>query len=299
MTQIFELPSDDEPTGTVKQSVPEPEVAAAPAPQQAKRPTVFIGTPAFGCRMDVGFVMSLLRLQTECLKQGIALMFQALGNESLIPRARNILTEQFHRSGCTHLLFLDADISFAPETILRMLKADKDVVASLYPKKYFDYKKLEEWVKQPTQEPLPQVCLDFNINLFQTEAKQGEKTVTTHVQEGNLVRVLDAATGCLLIKREVITKMKDFYKDTLGVANDILGSDITDYVALFDCMIENIGGDKYLYKSEDYAWCRRWQDLGGEVWADVSQPLIHAGFLIQDGDIRQRLRKSVSYAVDE
>jgi hypothetical protein len=296
MVEVFELPDDD---SNVPPQASTAEVAAqTPPPQKppAKKASIFIGTPAFACRMDIGFVMSLLRLQTECLRRGVQVLFQALGNESLIPRARNILTEQFCRSGCTHLLFLDADISFAPESILRMLEADKDVTALLYPKKYINYERVDEVLKGDTKEPLTQAGLDFNINLFREQHVEGNKTVTTHVQEGTLVRVLDAATGCLLIKRQVIEKMKEHYKKDLHVKNDIIGSDIDQYVALFDGGIDE---KTRVYSSEDYLWCRRWQALGGEVWADISQPLVHSGFLIQEGDIRQRLRKAVSYSYED
>lgn len=305
MVEVFELPDDEgeisqqTPSSTPAPSSKKPPTPAS-GPQQAppppKKASIFIGTPAFACRMDVGFVMSLLRFQTECLRRGVQVLFQALGNESLIPRARNILTEQFYRSGCTHLLFLDADISFAPESILQMLAADKDVIALLYPKKYINYERVNEVLKGDTKEPITQAGLDFNINLFREQHADGNKTVTTHVQEGTLVRVLDAATGCLMIKREVVEKMKEHYKEDLYVKNDIIGSDIKDYVAIFDTLLER---DTKLYKSEDYGFCRRWQLMGGEVWADISQPLVHSGFLIQEGDIRQRLRKAVSYSYDD
>lgn len=299
MVQVFELPADDEPSS---QAATAPQERSAISQEQTVTPeapksiALFIGTPAFACRMDVGFVMSLLRLQTECLRRGIQVMFQALGNESLIPRARNILTEQFIRSECTHLLFLDADISFSPESIIKMLAADKDVVACLYPKKYINYERLKDYLANPTEEPVNQVGLDFNINLFQQQHKSGDETVSSHVQEGTLVRVLDAATGCLLIKHQVIQRMKEAYKDTLYVKNDILGSNIESYIALFDCRIDDT---TKRYESEDYAFCRRLQAIGGEVWADISQPLVHSGFLIQDGDIKQRLQKRVIYDVSD
>ena len=295
MVAIFEL---DDSNSQVQDPKPVPKqmqtqhALVTPALSATTPPpvSVFIATPAFGCRMDIGFVISMLRLQTHCTNEGIQLMFQAIGNESLITRARNILTETYLQTPCTHLLFLDADISFAPETIVSMVRADKDVISCLYPKKNYDFEKVREWHKNPTQEPIHQVGLDFNINLF----SQNNTTSRSHVQEGNLVRVLDAATGCLLIKRDVIQKMKEHYRDKYYVKNDILGSNIKDYVALFDTAIDP---ENRRYCSEDFSWCRRWQAMGGEVWADISQPLIHRGYMVVDADITQRLKRKVSYDI--
>ena len=293
MVQIFELPeADSADAGSAPETAGlKPEAHPPTDPKKQIPVSLFIATPAFGCRMDTGFVVSMLRLQTKCLENGIEVLFQALGNESLIPRARNILTEQFIQTSSTHLLFLDADITFAPETIISMIKADKDVISCLYPKKCYNFDRFVQWAKKPTKEPIHQVPLDFNINLFQ---KGEDGTNRSHFQEGNLVRVLDAATGCLLIKRGVIEQMRERYREELFVKNDILNSNIKDYIALFDTGIE----ENKRYCSEDFLWCRRWQAMGGEIWADISQPLIHRGALVTDGDIRQRLKKKVCYDME-
>jgi hypothetical protein len=60
-------------------------------------------------------------------------------NESLITRARNRLTNDFLATDSTHLMFIDADITFNPEYIVRMLNADKDIICGLYPKKEINW----------------------------------------------------------------------------------------------------------------------------------------------------------------
>ena len=51
--------------------------------------------------------------------------------------------------------------------------------------------------------------------------------------------------------------------------------------ALFDCMIDEHG----TYLSEDFSFCRRWTDMGGEIWADLSSALRHVGPLVFRGDL--------------
>jgi hypothetical protein len=39
------------------------------------------------------------------------------------------------------------------------------------------------------------------------------------------------------------------------------------------------------YLSEDFAFCKRWTDIGGEIWADLDSRLDHVGPAVFHGDI--------------
>jgi hypothetical protein len=51
--------------------------------------------------------------------------------------------------------------------------------------------------------------------------------------------------------------------------------------ALFECMIAEDG----TYLSEDFAFCKRWIDIGGEIWADLKSKLNHVGPMTFCGDL--------------
>jgi hypothetical protein len=55
----------------------------------------------------------------------------------------------------------------------------------------------------------------------------------------------------------------------------------------FDCMVDPESGR---YLSEDYAFCRRWRDMGGKVYVDVDTPLQHLGQMAYSGNLFQSLR---------
>ena len=40
-----------------------------------------------------------------------------------------------------------------------------------------------------------------------------------------------------------------------------------------------------IYLSEDFSFCRRWTDLGGEIWADLESRLDHVGPATFHGDL--------------
>ena len=39
------------------------------------------------------------------------------------------------------------------------------------------------------------------------------------------------------------------------------------------------------YLSEDFSFCKRWSDMGGEIWADLNSALSHVGPLVFCGDL--------------
>lgn len=249
-----------------------------PTPPPAPGPTVklYVATPCFGCQMSVAYMVSILNLQAACVQRGVECFIDFIGNESLVERARNILAARFLESDATHLLFIDADIGFSPNAVFRLLDSGKDVVTAVYPKKALNWDQIKAKLDAGETEPVYQMGLDFNINIA---------TQSSEVTDG-LVPVLDSATGFMLIARKVLTHMYDHYRTELFCVNDILGQSTKDYVALFACMIDQ---STRRFLSEDYSFCRRWQSLGGEIWADIASPLAHIGTGIFTGDIRQRL----------
>ena len=64
--------------------------------------------------------------------------------DALITRARASLVSQFlDDRDATHLLFVDADIGFEPEQVLRLIECGADICAAVYPIKRIDWDKVE------------------------------------------------------------------------------------------------------------------------------------------------------------
>lgn len=247
---------------------------------RARKIHVYVATPCYACSMTARYATSLMRLQALCLQYGLELSIDLMGNESLIPRGRNIYCGRFLKSKATHLLFIDSDIAFDPTIVLRMLMHDKDVVAAIYPKKSINWALVKEKLTNGDAEDVRTMGLDYNLNLH-LDASQNEEIVN------GFVRVMDAPTGMMLISRQTLEKLSEHYKDELLCVNDIQGSKDTvpEYVALFDCMR---CPETKRYLSEDFAFCRRAQALGIEIWADLASPLTHTGSMTFDGDIATR-----------
>ncbi len=259
-----------EGTSQTQQPQPQPE-------QQQQTPTfkqgvtILLATPCYGGLVHQGYMQSVLMLQRICDKIGWNLIVKTHGNESLIPRGRNLyvaMTLGFAQ--ITHLLYIDADITFNAEAIIRMVQEDRDVTAGIYPKKGINWGKVRDYARDhPDVDPtkLENVCSEYVLNMDGGNVP---------IQRG-FIKIRYAGTGMLLIKRSVIEKMVEAYPETKYV-NDIQGYDLPElrnnFYALFDCIIHP---ESRRYLSEDYLFCERWIKLGGEIWADLNAQLTHTG----------------------
>ena len=235
--------------------------------EDLKNNKVFVATPMYGGMSHGMYVKSCLDLQGLLSRYGVEVKFSFLFNESLITRARNYLVDEFLRSECTHLLFIDSDIHYNPQDVVALLALDKEVVGGPYPKKSINWNSIASAARNhPDMEPreLESLVGEYVFNVVKGTKKF---TVTEPLE------VLEIGTGFMLIKREVFGKMAEAYPlirykpDHVGQSN----FDGSRYIhAYFDTVIDSIdsitGGGSDRYLSEDYMFCQMWRKIGGQIF---------------------------------
>lgn len=243
----------------------------------------FVATPCYGGQLMEPYFRSTVKLMTFFNQNQIPLAFGTIANESLVTRARNVLLAYFLNSDYTHLLYIDADIEFQVEDVLKLYAADKDVVVGAYPKKGVAWQRIKESItndpaKEMTDKDIASFGSDYAVNF-----KFVDKEAKSIAVENGLVKLHDAGTGFMMIKREAILKLiKAFPEIKYNNDVNINNNDLSDkFYALFDTMIDPI--DKR-YLSEDYTFCRRWQEIGGDIWLDPSISLNHYGHFCFQGN---------------
>ena len=245
----------------------------------------FVATPCYGGQLNEPYFRSVIKLMTFFNHHQIPLAFGTIANESLVTRARNVLLAYFLNSDYTHLLFIDADIEFQTEDVLKLYAHDKDVVVGAYPKKGVAWDKIKSNLadssnkdKVFTDREIAAMGSDYAINF-----KFVNKELKQIAVENGLIKLHDAGTGFMMIRRDAILKMIKAYPE-FKYNNDVNISDPNmkdHFYAMFDTMIDPV--DRR-YLSEDYTFCRRWQEIGGDIWLDPSISLNHYGHFCFQGN---------------
>jgi hypothetical protein len=172
-------------------------------------------------------------------------------------------------------MFIDADIGFTPEDVMRLVSHDKDIVVGAYPLKGIRWSNLDGVQDLKDSEDVRRRTIEYVVN-FQFASEEDLQAGRLDVVD-NLIEVKDAGTGFMCIKRHVIEKMikempeLEYEKEVRFLMNE---KDDGVRWAIFDSEIDKEDGR---YLSEDYLFCRRWQRLGGKVWLDPTIELTHMG----------------------
>jgi hypothetical protein len=235
-----------------------------------------IGTPCFGGQVSWLYAVSLLKLQKFFTKRGWNISYLLQAGDALVTRARQTIVCHFlDDPNATHLLFIDADIGFEPEQVLRLLEFGADLTAAVYPVKQINWEMIPAAV-EAGRSPLESATLSYVVERAATQ-----DTVT----RGGFVKSRYAGTGFLMIRRNVLEAMIERYPE-LRYTHEHRGSDPLQgsrwRSALFNCMIDEQTG---FYLSEDFSFCRRWTDMGGEIWVDYTSRLEHVGLMVYRGNM--------------
>ena len=243
----------------------------------ATKPKLLIATPCYGGMITVSYFKSLMKLNNALQSLGIEFHILTKSNESLITRGRNALVAEFiGRKQYTHLLWIDADMGFEPELIVKMLEIDQPVVGAACPMKNIDWERVKQQAPRAKDgAQLRSLAMQYNINLVDENDRRVEKSL--EIRNGFL-EVSTVGTGIMMIRRDVFDIMREKLPDA-AYTNDIAGYDNEytrgNFYTFFDTMLHPVS-KRYL--SEDYAFCYRWVFLcGGNIYLNIEHKIVHFG----------------------
>ncbi len=242
------------------------------------RASILLATPCYGGQLFSNYVTSVLALQRACIERGIGLHVELPGGDALITRSRARLAAKFlQETDHSHLFFVDADLGFAPEQVFRLLDADRDVVGGVYPAKHIHWDKVRRAVAADVPDLLA-ASLSYVVRFLPSV------TGSVALDDRGFGPVAYVGTGFMMIRRSALRRLADAHPELQARHGDMAGSGATQAVMLFDTMIEPETGQ---YLSEDYAFCRRWRDIGGEIYADFHGRFSHVGHAVYAGGLQQ------------
>lgn len=208
---------------------------------------IFIALPAYDFKVSLKLAISLARFAQSAPEHGIKIQLGSICGCSVVSRARNLLAQDFLESDCTDLLFIDSDINFEPEDVLRLMA----------------------WGSDPSRGIVAAVPRTRSENkVYIATLDHDEETNDLTMNGMGLVRAKRVATAFMLVRREVFETLA---KEHPEWQYDDLRSD-RRLTAMFDFKLTPEG-----YIGEDFLFCDRAREHGFEVWIDPSITLGHMG----------------------
>lgn len=266
--------------------------------EELRKRSLFVATPMYGGQCAGMYTRSIADLTGLCVRYGIDLRHYFLFNESLITRARNYCCDEFLRSGCSHMLFLDSDIGFNANDVLTLLALQSedspyDIIGAPYPKKCIAWEKIKQAVDQGKADEDPN-SLEKYIGDFVFNPANN----TTAIPIGEPAEVLEIGTGFMMIRRETF-KMYDnaypqqSYKPDHVRTQHFDGS--REIMAYFDCIIDP---ESKRYLSEDYMFCQNIRKAGGKIWLCPWMNTQHVGMYVFGGSLADLASVGASATAD-
>jgi hypothetical protein len=252
-----------------------PTVTIAPPPSGA---TIFVATPMYGGMCTGMYSSGVMQLVGACGANNIKMYYSFMMNESLITRARNSMAYDFLKSDATHLMFIDADINFNPNDIPLMIKADKDIICGLYPKKEINWVEVEAAVKRG----VPAAELSKYTGAFVVNLPHGQTNKSGPIQEP--MEIDNGGTGFMLIKREVFDALADkvpSYTNDMYHAVDT----VREVKIIKEFFATSIDEESNRLLSEDYHFCKIAREAGFKVYAAPWAQFGHTGTYTFSGQL--------------
>jgi len=211
-----------------------------------------IGTPMYGGMCTSEYTQSLLNLSESANKSDVKLTTIFLGNESLIQRGRNTIAHHFmNLPDATHLLFIDADLKFRTEDVVRMIKADKPFIVGPVALKGYNWEEIRQAAING-EEDINRTGGIFNINKLPG---------IDMVDENEPFEIEHGGNAFMMLRRDVFETLKPH---TPIYTNG--GRSLPDGVEIYDYFRVEINKDTNHLLSEDYFLCHSYRQLGGKVW---------------------------------
>ena len=223
----------------------EPGQSRIPDHQTPQTPCSAVPNPR-NCAVLVPFHREIIPACEEALQELEASGYTVIrrGGVSAIDTARNKLATEALMDGFEETLWIDSDISFAPEAVDQLRRTDFPIVCGIYPKK-------------GTQQ-------------FACHLLPGASHITFG-KKGGVVEILYGGTGFMLIRRQVYQDIQE--KLELPVCNDVFGKGFVPY---FQPLIRQHDAGHW-YLAEDYSFCERARQVGYSIMADTRIRLWHHG----------------------
>ena len=223
------------------------------------KPSVYIAMPCYDS-VKINTMLSVIKLVEQFRYSGVKMGINTM-KSPLIHQARNYLTSVFLTTEYQYLLFIDSDVEFEPEAVLRMLVAKKDIICTPYRVK----------------------SEQLDKHIYTVEFKDPKNIPFL---PGGLVELEAGPTGLMLIDRRVFEKIIKNRPD-LKIKNKATPSadkSLEFYYNFFD-----FGFDNHYATGEDISFCKLAKENDFKIYANTESTTKHHGSYAWEGKFKESL----------
>lgn len=201
---------------------------------------VYFGIPSYDGKLHWTTVAGLANTARVCGEKKIGYALDVIPGDAFISKARNVIVQRFMASGCTDLLFVDADVGFDVEGVMKLCQAEPPIVMGLYQQKIMK------------QTRFPALLFD---------------PIIRHPSDPNLIKLQYGPAGFMRVRREVFEAFEkkwpnDYYHNT-------------GEHPVFDHFPAGRFGNHFI--GEDMQFCNKAHEAGFDIWAMQGIKLKHSG----------------------
>jgi hypothetical protein len=223
------------------------------------KPTVYIAMPCYDS-VKINTMLSVVRLVQQLSKSGIKVGINTM-KSPLIHQARNYLASVFLTTEYHYLLFIDSDVEFEPESVMRMLVAKKRIVCTPYR------------VKAP----------QLDKQIYTVEFKDPKNIP---ILPGGLVELEAGPTGLMLIERTVFERIIKNHPE-LKIKNK--ATPTADKSHEFYYNFFDFGFNEGYSIGEDISFCRLARENDFKIYANTESTTTHHGSYAWKGKFGESL----------
>jgi len=267
--------------------------------EDLRKRKIFVATPMYGGVCGGQYCKSTADLASISAQYGMDVRFYYLFNESLITRARNYLVDEFLRSDCTHLMFIDSDIGFDPNDVIALSViaeqgTDKEIVCGPYPKKCIAWEKIKRAVDKGFADKNPE-----NLERYVGDYVFNPKEGTGSIALDEPVEVLEGGTGFMIIQRSALEKFAEAYPQYNYLPDHVRTEHFDGTREILQYFQAEIDPKSKRYLSEDYWFCQKMWDIGVKTWLCPWMKLQHTGTYVFGGSLIDLAQIGAGATADE
>jgi len=267
--------------------------------EELRKRKIFIATPMYGGVCGGQYCKSTADLSSMAAQYGMDVRFFYLFNESLITRARNYLVDEFLRSDCTHLMFIDSDIGFDPNDVIALSViaaegTDKEIVCGPYPKKCIAWEKIVRAVDKGFADKNPE-----NLEKYVGDYVFNPKEGTGSIPLDEPVEVLEGGTGFMMIQRSAFEKFQAAYPQYMYLPDHVRTEHFDGTREILMAFQAEVDPKSKRYLSEDYWFCQKMWDINVKTWLCPWMKLQHTGAYVFGGSLIDLAQIGAGATADE